>query len=458
MNNRHSLQAGPHPLLAGLLAFQGFLLNGCGGGGDSSSPAAVTPAPPTGWQRSALNPVLTPALAPAPATTYEVSIADPSVMFDSSDGLWKAWYSATIFDTAIAGDPGRVVIKYADSSDGVHWTAQAAPVISSRGASTDWDYTQVETPSVVLNPDPRAPADHRFMLFYSGGNTVSDATAGRPARSGFPYYSIGLAWSADGKAFTRDAPGVGGKPGLLLTGAAVLGGIPGYFDGLVADPEVVVRDGALMVWCSSYAEDGARDPLAFGVSHGRSTDGHTWTYPTTNPLSSLYKAGALAGGEQPAVLFDPLGNRFDMWFKNDTAAERLLIPTDFFTAYGFWHATSPDGITWTPHYSERDFAWEPARDYETYGLLTGCSVVRRDGIDHLFYSAWGTHRIPDPARYQVPLRTGSTVPAVITFNVATRSTAEALPGVRPPDMPTGISLRQLHAGASTTMAILSDGR
>jgi len=91
---------------------------------------------------------------------------------------------------------------------------------------------------------------------------------------------------------------------------------------------------------------------------GCSANGSAWTFPAANPLASLYKPGELAGGEQPAVLYDTGKARFEMWYKNDTAAERLLIPTDWFTAYGFWHATSADGIAWTPDYARRDFSWE----------------------------------------------------------------------------------------------------
>jgi hypothetical protein len=394
----------------------------CSGGGHDDPPT-----PSSTWERLAANPLLIPPKNPAPATTFEVSIADPSVLYDESDHRWKAWYSAGIFDTAIANDPGRIVIRYAESTDAVHWTVQAAPVISARGAPGDWDYTHVETPSVIHNPDPSAPASRRFMLFYSGGNTETDATAGRPLRSGYPYYAIGLAWSADGRSFTRDLPGVDGKPGLALKAATLLGGIANYSDGLIADPEATVKDGTIMLWCSSYAENAARSALAFGISHARSVDAHTWTVPATNPLASLYKTGELAGGEQPAVLYDSGRGRFEMWFKNDTTAERQLIPTDWFTAYGFWHATSTDGIAWTPDYGTRDFAWEPNRDYETYGLLTGCSVVRHGGVDRMFYCAWGTHGIPDTALYQVPLRSGGSTPAVITFSCATREAAAIAP-------------------------------
>lgn len=405
---------------AGLLALiVPVACGGRGGGGGGGGPAA-----PVGWQRSSANPLLTPAIAPSPSTTYELSIADPSVRYDGDLQLWQAWFSTTVFDTAIANDPGRIAIKYATSPDGIAWNVQAAPVLSSRGDPADWDYTHVETPSVVRNPDPAAPASQRYLMFYAGGNRDADTLAGRPQLSIYPYYQIGLAYSADGTAFTRVLPGIDGKPGLVLTAEASLAGsVAGYGDGLIADPEVLVRGGHLELWCSSFAESvngSARSPLAFGISHARSADGVTWTMPAPNPLDSLYKPGELAGGEQPAVLFDAVRGRYEMWFKNDSDAERALLPTLFFTAYGFWHAVSSDGLTWTPDYGERDFAWRSDLDYEQYGLLTGCSVVRRGDVDSLYYASWGVRGIPDPARYLVPLQAGGTVPAVITFGLAAR--------------------------------------
>lgn len=395
-----------------------LLAAACSGtGGDTGTAASA-------WERSASNPLLTPAIAPAPATTYEVSIADPCVLYDETTGTFQAWYSATIFDTAISNDPGRIVIKYASSSDGLAWTAQSAPVLSSRGSSNDWDYTHVETPHVVLNPDPAAPSSQRYLLFYSGGNRDLDTTLGRPANGGFPYYAIGLAYSPDGTAFTR-APGLGGQAGLVLRAPDVLvPAVTNYGDGLIADPCAIVRDGHIELWCSSFAESiavgGARSPLAFGISLAQSTNGLSWTTPTGNPLASLYKPGDVAGGEQPAVVYDAARHRYEMWFKNDTAAERSQLPTTFFTAHGFWRALSTDGKHWTVDYTARDFGWRPELDYEQYGLLTGCSVVRRGNSDLLYYSAWGTRGIPDPARYQVPLQAGGTAPAVITFAVAAR--------------------------------------
>ncbi len=137
-----------------------LLASACSPSGDGGGGAS-------GWQRSAANPLLTPGISPSPSTTYEVSIADPSVLVDDTTGIWHAWYSATIFDTAISGDPGRIVIKHATSADGQTWVVQSTPVLSSRIAPGDWDYTHVETPSVVINPNANAPSSQRFLMFYS---------------------------------------------------------------------------------------------------------------------------------------------------------------------------------------------------------------------------------------------------------------------------------------------------
>ncbi|MEK7413288.1 MAG: hypothetical protein AAB263_08220 [Planctomycetota bacterium] len=367
-----------------------------------------------------MNPLLVPIKHTAPRTTYELAIADPCVLYDDSDNLWKAWYSTSIWDTSAPGTQGRIVIKYAESRDAVHWTPQEKPVLISRLNPGDWDYTQVETPSVIRNPDPRAQPDRRFLMFYSGGNRETDTAARRPDRRGTPYYSIGLAWSSDGRTFVRHHPGLEGKAGLILTAPQAFHAMAGFADGAVADPDAVIKDGRIHLYFTCYAETAARSPLGFGIGYAHTNNGWNLTLPTVNPLPSLFKTGELGGGEQPAVVYDAKLRRFDMWFRNDSVVERQRIPTDWFSTYGFWHAISDDGLIWKPNYRSLDLTRDTTAASEAYGLLTGCAVVRHHGVDHLFYGAWGTKRIPDPALYRVPLRDGLLVPGVIGFHLATR--------------------------------------
>ncbi len=167
---------------------------------------------------------------------------------------------------------------------------------------------------MIINPAASAPASQRFIMFYAGANTLANAGTGRPA--GTPYYGIGLAYSADGVSFTRIQPGLGSQPGLVLpASSALFGPLPGtYGDGVLADPSVVAVGTTLHLWCTSYAETTGttRSPLAFGIAHAVSNDdGQTWTFPQANPLASLYRPGALGGGQQPSVIQDPRTGGFE---------------------------------------------------------------------------------------------------------------------------------------------------
>jgi hypothetical protein len=366
------------------------------------------------WSRQAENPLIVPTIT---ATTLDYGPADPSVLFDTDDNKWKAWFSSTLKDIATSNE--TMTIKYSESLDGISWsTPQIAFQVSSD--PTAWDYTNAETPSVIKNSNPSAPASEKFMLWYSGANTTLATSEGRPTT--FPYYQIGLAYSADGKSFTRVSPGLNSKPGLVLVPDAALFGssLPGTFgDGLVADPDVIYRNNQFQIWFSSYAETSARSPLAFGISYATSTDGVTWSAPQDNPLSTLAKPGEVAAGQQPSVLFNPATSKYEMWFSNDTDAEKTTIPCSFNTVHGFWHAVSGDGVNWTPDYSRRDLTYDTQYAYESLGLLTGVKVVLDNGTFRAYYTAWGTDQIPDTSAYFCPDQHGGLISAVLTLNRAT---------------------------------------
>jgi hypothetical protein len=392
--------------------FLALTLSACGSGGaDTHS----NPVPAAGWQRQTQNPLIVPKLT---ATTLDFGPADPTVLFDTEDLKWKAWFSSTLKDIASANE--TMTIKYSESLDGVSWSSPQV-AFQAAGDPTAWDHTHAETPAVIKNPNPAAPASRKFMLWYAGANKTLAPGENRP--TAFPYYQIGLAYSADGKSFTRHAPGLNNRPGLVLVANAALfgAGLPGVFgDGLVADPEVIYRDNVYHMWFSSYAETvPQRTPLAFGIAHVTSNDGVTWTAPHANPLSTLAKSGEVAAGQQPSVLFNPTASRYEMWFSNDTDAEKATVPCSFNTAIGFWRAVSSDGVTWSPDYSKRDLSYDTRLGYESLGFLTGVEVVLYNGTYRAYYSAWGTEQIPDHTVYLCPDQQGRFVPAVLTLNRAT---------------------------------------
>jgi hypothetical protein len=379
------------------------------GGGDSAGTL------PAGWLRQSENPIIVPTKV---AATLDFGFADPSVMFDATDNKWKVWFSSTIQVSNIK----TITLRYAESSDGVLWSS---PITVFQVASDPaaWDYTHVETPAVIKNPDPAA-TDKKFMLWYAGANTTLNAGLNRTLNQ--PYYQIGLAYSADGKSFTRYSPGLTNKPGLVLVAnAGIFGSLPPgsiFTDGTVADPAVLYKDNTFHMWFSSWATgtiDTNPSDLAFGVSHLTSTDGITWNNTHPNPLNSLFKAGEVAGGRDPSVLFNPTTQQFDMWFSNDTKLVEDSIPCHFNTVKGFWHATSSDAVNWIPQYSQYDLEYNPIYRYEQYGFLRGIDVILVGGRFRAFYSAFGSEANPDTSIYQCPALNGTLFPAVLTLNRAT---------------------------------------
>lgn len=415
---RTRIEAGAILVLAAFLA--GCSGAGSGDSGGSASDGGGGPPTTTEWQRQAENPLIVPTLN---FTTVDQGPADPSVLFDTADNKWKVWLASTSKDTASGATTG--VIRYAESSDGIDWTIPQTVFQVSSDASA-WDHTAVETPTVMKNPDPAAPPERRFLMWYSGANTDLAASQNRPAT--FPYYQIGLAYSADGKRFTRHTPGLGGFQGLVLTPGPLIAGVglsAPFGDGLVADPVVLHKDNLFHMWFSTFVESvpspaspNGRVPVSFGISHMTSVDGVNWTATNANPLASLFKPGSISGGQQPSVLFNPATNQYEMWFSNDSDAERRSVPCSFHSVTGFWRAVSGDGVNWTPDYTRRSLEYDPGIAYESLGFLTGVAVVLDGGFYRAYYTAWGTERSPSQFAYQCPDQQGNPIPAVLTFNRA----------------------------------------
>lgn len=127
---------------------------------------------PSRWQRFPNSPVIVPGFQAKPGGPIGVNVADPSVLYDSTERKWKLWF-ATGWGEA---KDKRLVIKYAESGDGISWDVQAVPALEPATNARAWDYTQVETPAVLKNPS--APPERRYMLWYAGGR--SDAEGGIP--------------------------------------------------------------------------------------------------------------------------------------------------------------------------------------------------------------------------------------------------------------------------------------
>lgn len=317
-------------------------------------------------------------------------------------------------------------IFYAESKDGISWTLQAEPALSSKVDASNWDDTTVETPTVLL--DPNAAADWRYVLIYGGGNDHEFMIAGRTG------WQLGLAFSPDGRHFTRisaaDSPYAGKATpftridGLLLMGKDLFPGFAGtepIVSGAVADPELSLVDGTYHLFFGALGIDASGAPVvnaertrvAYGIGHATSTDLFHWAIvPGENPV--------LVGAGQPTVVRDDPASLFHMWYSQDSAADLQGIPSALFPTRGFFHATSSDGTFWATE-ATREFTWDAALPTETFGLLNGPAVVRSGDEYRLYYGAWGTDDVPQGSCVYVSQSGAITsVPGVYGLNLATR--------------------------------------
>jgi hypothetical protein len=317
--------------------------------------------------------------------TFSHSLADPDVVYDEATQVWHLYFSA---NAAVAcTDQGSLIIKHATSPDGLTWTVQEAPAL---GASppTAWDALNRETPTVVIMPGN--PPARRWVMYYAGARRAVGSL-------GFNNYELGVAFSPDGNTFTRlpAAESPHGEDGYLMKVAQALPAVANISDGVLADPEVVLKDGVVHLYFSSFACGGAcsssADTLAFGVSHASSTDGITFTVTPGNPV---------APGQQPAAVYNAARCEWEMWVRADSAAETALVPSTFNQAYGFRRWTSMDGVTWASNPSApHDFVFDSLLASEKWGLLTGVDVVQVGNTQHMFYVAFGT--VGNPANCYV---------------------------------------------------------
>jgi hypothetical protein len=226
-------------------------------------------------------------------------------MFDSDDGLWKMWFSSlfTLACDAEVTDSDRthIDIMYAESSDGLSWSVQPDPALTSHVNIGDWDYSTVETPTVIKVASNAA--DRRYMLLYAGANSEKYPDGGfiLPRIAGsFAPWQLGLAFSADGHHFTRlpaaETPYVqtslpfGNRDGLVFYAGYAFPTFPSVVYGSVADPEVVLIGDTYYLFFSSAGTDetgavfqsGAE--IAYGISTATSFDGISWTANAANPV------------------------------------------------------------------------------------------------------------------------------------------------------------------------------
>ena len=384
--------------------------------------AACGPVGPA-WSRCAKNPLATAGHV-HPDSRVELSIGDPDVSFDEDDQLWKAWWSTGLAEAFVAPEESiEMGIKYAESEDGVVWSIQEEPVLLANGASDEWDQLKLETPAVVKVA--ANPPDRRYVLAYAGAQGKKPIAIGGGNTVDVVWYQIGIAFSPDGKHFTRVPAaesayagvdtGYPSSEGLGLLGKDMLADTPGMADGLLADPELREEDGVLHLFTSSMAVNAQGVPLNFGVSHATSTDGLHWTPQPSNPQ--------ISGGAQPSLVRDPAKSEYELFYVQDSDADKAMEPSLFNPFLGVWRRTSTDLLAWSAPGATRDFTWDKDQKTEVYGLIAAGDMAFRDGVYRYYYPGWSAEGVP--SGFLCPLHDGTYEPAVIVLNMALRSSAAA---------------------------------
>jgi hypothetical protein len=378
---------------------------------DASPDAPAIPAFPCGptltttWTRCDGNAIVRPGRRFADGN-LELSVGDPSVLYDADERLWKAWWSSGAAATPTAAMT-QVHIMYAQSVDGIAWDVQLEPALRSGTDPTNWDNSKVETPTVIKVPSN--PPDRRYVMFYAGGNDVDYPFTPTLA---FTWYQIGVAFSADGQAASRACPrpsrrtpwrasGFRKVEGLMLLARDAFPASVGAVDGVVADPEIAFDGTTYHLLFSSLASEADRESfLAFGVS------GATITSLALPRLQMTATNPVLVGASQPSII--RVGNEYELYAVYDSPEDTALIPTTFNPYYGMWKHTSPDLVTFSAKAAQHDISMAISSAEESYGWVKAGEVVYENGIRRFYYPTFRSDAVP--AGFFCPVKHGSVSP------------------------------------------------
>jgi hypothetical protein len=207
-----------------------------------------------------------------PAAIQSVgTTSETSTIYDADEHLWKRW-------SMESGEAGRVV-SLCTSTDGALWNEAAQPCFTPASGTVAWDHSSIASPIVIQNE--HAAPERRYMMWYSG---ACDSTAGSGASA---TTSIGLAFSADGRTFTRlpasESPC--GVEGLVFSGDSAFEGNRAIVQGSVGEPRITLIEGKYTMSFFRVGSNLSGIVEAAGLAHATSEDGIKWTMQTGEPVT-----------------------------------------------------------------------------------------------------------------------------------------------------------------------------
>uniref|UniRef100_A0A7C4RAH9 F5/8 type C domain-containing protein n=1 Tax=candidate division CPR3 bacterium TaxID=2268181 RepID=A0A7C4RAH9_UNCC3 len=274
------------------------------------------------WTKSLSNPVVSLGTGFDSTSAY-----NPSVIYDSSDSLYKMWYAgntllgyrtsvdgenwpeATKQALSLTGNDPSVILKggvyemwfsviglntrHATSSDGVTWSAETGLTFSSyTGASVIYD-SSFDYKIWINNTD--------YTNIY-----ISNSTTG-----------LDSSWSTPSIVFSRE--GVVWSVNRVKAGSVI-------YD---------QTEGIYKMWYSALTTEWA-------VIYATSVDGKQWSNHYLGPVFKKNTLGGswdVTGVMDPYVIYDetaPVGEKYKMWYSGISGS-----------VFRIGYAVSPDGISWT---------------------------------------------------------------------------------------------------------------
>jgi predicted GH43/DUF377 family glycosyl hydrolase len=220
--------------------------------------------------------------------SWDIWVDTPEIIHNSA-GYKMYYFGDTLPGGSNLKPSGLASIGVATSNDGINWTKYSNNPVLSRGDSSDWDRSWIESPAVLWDS-----AAGIYLMWYTG----IDTTQWR--------ISIGLATSPDGFVWTKYS----GNPVLRP-------GSPGSYDDMwAATPAVIKNNGRYEMWYSGFSSTTGYTNLT--MNFATSTDGIHWTKFSGNPLfdthTSPYSNAVDSGGPwAPDVIYD--GSQYKMWYE-----------------------------------------------------------------------------------------------------------------------------------------------
>ncbi len=222
----------------------------------------------------------------------------------------------------------------------IPWRVNTAPAVGAPGSG--WNGSETAFPSV-------AGVNGIYQMLYSGFNGSA--------------WNIGLASSADGKAWTNYA----GNPVMAISPTT-------FYASDISAPSLLSDNGVFKAWFTGY------DGTFTRIGYATSASGITWTVQGTPVLNTgVTGSWDYQGVGFPSVIKD--NGIYKMWFSGYDG-----------TTWRIGYATSTDGVTWTKYSSGG--AEAPVLDVsgsgpDAYGAYQP-SVAKDGSVYKMYYTGIST--------------------------------------------------------------------